>query len=279
MDFPVYFINLDRSPDRRAHMERGLRQQGLWEQSRRIAAVDARSGALRNGFTRTLWSRCWSLDDTVVACFESHRKAWRRLLDDRAEVALVLEDDVVFSPRFARSLRDLLPRVGEFDMIKLDGNPFRMRLGPARSHGVLALREIVGTTFSSAGYLVSRAAAERLLQETERYNVAVDIFAFTPRPGWRQYACDPSICVQGMFLDAERSRDLPAEVLASVRHDSGSWMGQTLEEPGWWRAKYKAQVWLTHKLPDALWRKRHLVRAGGGNDKLPLQDDFAAFRW
>lgn len=279
MDLPVYYINLDRSSERRDYMKTALTDQELWEQSHRIVAVDAKTDELRDAFSRDLWSHCWSLDNTVIACFESHRKAWARFLEGSADAALVLEDDVVFSPQFRPSLVELHRNARNFDVIKLDGNPFRMRMGPAKSHGQLALREILATTFSTAGYLVSRAGAKRLLEETERYNVAVDIFAFTPRRGWRQYVCDPSICVQGVLLDADKSPSLPQDVLKSIRHQAPSWRGPTPQEPGWWTLKNRAQYWFTRKLPDVLWRRRHIARIGGSIERLPLQDDFAGFRW
>ncbi|WP_299355906.1 glycosyltransferase family 25 protein [uncultured Shimia sp.] len=276
---PIYFINLDRSPDRAAFMQAGLKAQGLWGQSHRVNAIDAKADDYRDAFYRNLASRCWSLNPSLAACTESHRRAWSMFLETDDEIALFLEDDVVFAPRFAETLQEIVQNASEFECIKIDGNPFRMRVGPPIACGRTSLRALLGVTFSSAAYLLTRQGAKRMLQDTERYNLAIDLEKFRPRSGWRMFVSDPSICVQGMLINAVEGSELPEEILASIRHDNASWHDDPGPEPAWWTLKNKVQRQLTQKLPDALWRKRRLVKSGGGIQKIPLQDSFAPFRW
>ena len=37
----------------------------------------------------------------AIACFESHRRAWRRIAEGQASHGVVLEDDLILQPDFA----------------------------------------------------------------------------------------------------------------------------------------------------------------------------------
>lgn len=275
----VFYINLDRAGDRRVHMDHALAEQGLADQSERIPAIDAKSETLRDAFRRRLLSPVWALEPGVIACFESHRKAWTRFLETNASHALFLEDDIVFAPGFSSTLNDLIATAPEFDCLKLDGNPFHMRLGPVFGTGSVRMRVLRDVTNSTGAYVLSRAGAQRLLSETETYSTAVDTWMYTPRRDWVQYQCTPAICVQAVLISREELDGMSEQVAESDRLEGELWFDREDKEPTWWMVKRVIIDRLTRKWPTRLWGRRINRWTGGDIAVVPLKDDFATYRW
>ena len=86
----IYLINLDRHPERLAHMREQLDGVAF----ERISAVDGSTRpATIEGLTRF-----------ELACLESHRTAWRRFLGSDESFGCFLEDDVHLQPGFTALL-------------------------------------------------------------------------------------------------------------------------------------------------------------------------------
>ena len=83
----IYLINLDRNPERLAHMREQLNGVAF----ERISAVD---GANDSPTTK-------GLSRFELACLESHKLAWRQFLNGPEGHACFLEDDLHVWPRFA----------------------------------------------------------------------------------------------------------------------------------------------------------------------------------
>jgi glycosyl transferase, family 25 len=182
----VYYINLDRHPERRAHMEALL--AGL--DAQRVPAIDAQSWPqTEKGLTRF-----------EIACLRSHRAAWRLFLDSGADFACFLEDDVHMSPDFAALVarQDWIP--ADADAVKLDTffNPVMLD-----KHA----REVAGRRLallhtrheSCAGYVLSRKGAETFLRATEDPSLPVDYIVFPENPrgkGLHLYQLAPAVLIQ-----------------------------------------------------------------------------------
>lgn len=117
---PVWVINLDRSPDRMARMDEGLRAQGLIY--KRIPAIDGRAE-----FDRLLSKvDCVAYERNMgqkllpgkVGCYFSHLSAWQRLIDSGQEMALILEDDVVFHADFRDALAQAIKAKTHWDLLR-----------------------------------------------------------------------------------------------------------------------------------------------------------------
>lgn len=111
----VIYINLDRRPERRAHMEQQLSQAGITN-VKRIPAVDGATLDLHSPFLQSLFTATVlkeAREDKVffvpgsrmtrggIGCALSHRNVYQHLHDlGGEESVLVLEDDVHFSDHF-----------------------------------------------------------------------------------------------------------------------------------------------------------------------------------
>ncbi len=169
---PAYVINLKRSPERRAFMSHSLARAGVAPTF--VIALDGRELAWKEPVRG-------ALARTEAALILSHRRVWRRFLRGGGNFAAVLEDDAHIGEGF----RELLAsdwRAGEFDVAKLETirSPAWISKRGARLCD-RALHALGAEHFGTAGYVVSRGGAEKLLRLTTALNEPLDHMMFGRR--------------------------------------------------------------------------------------------------
>ncbi|MDO9568511.1 MAG: glycosyltransferase family 25 protein [Hydrogenophaga sp.] len=160
----VLLINLPRSTDRRARMERRMAALGLDYEL--MPAVDGRNRLeeLLPSVDVAAFERHVGRDvlPGEIGCYHSHLRAWRHFLASDAQVLLVLEDDMVFHDDFADALRTALRGRAHWDMLKLS----KIRAKQPVCQGLLGpyrLNAYIGAATGFGAYLVQRETAQRLL--------------------------------------------------------------------------------------------------------------------
>ena len=186
----VYLINLDRNPDRLAHMRRQL--DGIAFE--RLPAVDGSNAPLTaKGLTR--FER---------ACLESHRIAWRRFLATPSGHACFLEDDLHIRPGFAALVSSEEWTPADAHSVKLDTYLQPVTLGEKRAAiGGRELARLHSRHQSSAAYILSRDGAARYLELTASAVAPADYALFPNRPGragLRIYQLFPAVAIQDHLL-------------------------------------------------------------------------------
>lgn len=198
----AYCINLDRRPDRMEHMTAQFARQGMTVE--RIPAVDAQDPAVaaaaalcRVGFTGRV------MGPGAYGCFQSHREFWRRLVASGETHGMILEDDLVLSEGLAAYLADgWVPT--DADIVKLETYESRIHLdkGEGASAGPRRLHRLRSRHAGTGCYVISAAAAKRLLAQTEGTpNDPIDEYLFSeasPAFGTlRIYQMVPAPVIQG----------------------------------------------------------------------------------
>jgi glycosyl transferase, family 25 len=231
----VYLINLDRHPERLAHMRDQLRDVGF----ERVAAIDGiKNLETTSGLTRF-----------ELACLKSHRNAWLLFLKRADEFACFLEDDVHLQPNFGEfvNTEDWIP--GDAHSLKLDTYLQQVTLGERRAvSGERQIARLYSRHESSAAYILSRAGAKRYLELTARPSLPADYALFPRSPsrfGLHIYQLEPAIAVQDHLLQHEgpdpafptaMSSDgpvrRPATLLGKTRREASRLIGQAAEIPG-----------------------------------------------
>lgn len=194
---PVFYINLASRTDRRLRIETALQQCGI--SAERVEAVTPET--LPPEVLKTLKIRA-----PVRACTESHRVIWQKLLASDAPAALILEDDARLSPL----LREFLnwPELARdwYDIIKIETRQKSVWLARARarrSSGEVAVERLLSQHIGTTGYVISRKAAQRLIDAPDLEYQGIDTFLFS-RLGpvlynLRVFQCRPGLCIAEEF--------------------------------------------------------------------------------
>jgi len=172
-----FIIHMSASTERRANAEHLCH---TLPEAELIEAVDGRDpNRIRDVevFPGTLYQPRYpfALRSAEIGVFESHRKIWRRIVDERLDCAIITEDDLKIVPdRFAAVIQLVNDYASPDSYIRL---PVKQRETPAQvvtqQDGLqLILPKRIG--LQCICQVVGRNAARRLLTVTDRIDRPVD---------------------------------------------------------------------------------------------------------
>lgn len=182
--FVTYVLNLDRHPDRLARMTQQATDAGIGFE--RIPAVDA--SLLSDRAMDALVAPNGPIPRMpkgARACTASHIDMYRRFLKTDADYALILEDDAMLSPDLGADVAGLV-QDGDFDILNLNrqtprGAVKKLVVGrQGRQVAGFDVRRLAGIHYGTAGYLISRHAAQVVLSVYPRPNAPIDHLLFNP---------------------------------------------------------------------------------------------------
>ena len=209
---PVFYINLDSRPDRRAFMEEQFARLGI--AATRISASrpsDVPPEIIARYCSPRRYRR---IVPAEAACTVSHLAACRAVRDCGSPLALVLEDDVELSPRLPERLRDC-ERPQPFDILRIEASLTTLRVSRHETRlaaGVGGRRATDPWIDGAAGYIISRQAATALLADDRIFALPFDKYIFAPHlrtaRGFSILHCQPALC-----------RQMPASAARSNRSD------------------------------------------------------------
>jgi len=163
-DLGTWLINLDRDADRRAGMEAQLNALELPFQ--RFAAIygkdhieELSKRADADAYARNMGS---PILPGKMGCYASHIAVWEAFLASDHDVALILEDDVVFHDDFLESLDLALAASEHWDTVRFNCIRAKLPISQGRV-GRYRLNAYVGPFTGNAAYLLKRDVARRLL--------------------------------------------------------------------------------------------------------------------
>ena len=163
-DIGIWLINLDRDTSRLAAMSKQLDALGL--HYTRFPAIygkdhvsDLSKRADAAAYARNMGS---PILPGKMGCYASHVAVWETFLASDCQVALILEDDVVFHDDFIESLDVALAGAAHWDTVRF--NCIRAKLPVSQGKiGPYTLNAYVGPFTGNAAYLLKRDVAERIL--------------------------------------------------------------------------------------------------------------------
>ncbi len=202
----TYVINLDRSPERMAFVERRFADLGL--SFTRISATDGNllSPAKLKVFAEQRprdGKRGWRPGQ--IGCLMSHSEVWRQIAAGEHAHGLVLEDDVHISdalPAFVGT-SEWIPANAE--IVRLESTGQWLSLGEAaRTYEGRAVRRVRSTAWGAGAYVVHKDAAVRLLAVESALHAPVDDFLFnlgnsSVARSLATYQLIPALAIQDKF--------------------------------------------------------------------------------
>jgi GR25 family glycosyltransferase involved in LPS biosynthesis len=260
-----FVINLDRVPQRWEFVKRSFLAIGL--EAERFSAVDARRLEQYEGIRYIPHSGDrWEIPDSLIGCFESHRRLWQRVVDEGLAMAAIFEDDVVLTAGLREVFDWLESGAPDFGVVKLDSAGRAVRLGAeVATRARWSLRPILAGTTSAGAYVISRAGAERLLALSDPYSDHVDDFVFAARRGYLPLQLNPTAAAQIVHLPAEIVTGLGVanpQLTGSERESDDRLNREVRRGPPWFRLRKEVRR-TRRKLYWKLYGDRALIRGGG----------------
>ena len=215
-------INLDRSPERLAHMTAEFARINIGFE--RVAGIDAKQHPDLALQPQHAIHAIRPLSCSEIACLHSHRACWTIIAQDDAPYGAVFEDDMVFSSRAGALLGDTSWVPADADVVKLEtffSRTVIQRRRTSAGHGFSMVRLRKGHP-GAGGYLLSRQMARDFLEATAQINIAVDDLIFDPimSAGRTVYQLVPALCAQDQFV-ADRLPSLLDQERDAARTVSG----------------------------------------------------------
>lgn len=174
----AFIIHLRRATKRGGHVRALIERLPIKaEFIDAVDGLDMSDDEVRAVYCRSLHSPHYpfTLRVSEVACFLSHRKAWRAIVDRKVDAGLIVEDDVdVDDAAFAAQLKLAMDCVQTGDYIRFPRWP-RGEKGPEVIRA--GTNSIIQPALPGLGMqmqLVGRDAAIALLAATERFDRPVD---------------------------------------------------------------------------------------------------------
>lgn len=178
MPLPLVFINLDRDAERRERLQSQLRELPL--ASQRFPAVwwaDVPPAQAQKWYSDALNARQYykPLRNGEKGCYASHIGAWRQLLASEAPALVVLEDDVRLTPQFTEVIEAIAALQEPWDMVKLLGRDREKTRSQRPLTGTTLLVDYARVPSMTAGYVVSRSGAAKLLASRQPFGRPIDV--------------------------------------------------------------------------------------------------------
>jgi glycosyl transferase, family 25 len=228
----IYLINLDRHPDRLAHMRKQLSGVAF----ERISAVDGSNDPpTTKGLSRF-----------ELACLESHKLAWRQFLKGQEGHACFLEDDLHVWPSFAALTESGSWIPSDAHSIKLDTYLQKVELGEKQAAvGNRQIARLYSRHQSSAAYILTREGAARYLDLTASDPLPADYALFPRHPrrlGLRIYQLCPAIAIQDHLLEPSQGGRTFTTAMAVADESATLSRSSTLEKLGRESVRLAGQV-------------------------------------
>ncbi|ECL3664090.1 glycosyltransferase family 25 protein [Campylobacter coli] len=177
----VFIINLERSLDRKEHMQRQI--QKLFERNPRLEnklefiffkAVDAKNKEHLEFKQHFPWWASWvlgrELSDGEKACFASHYKLWQECIKLDKPI-IILEDDVEFSDEFLNNGEEYIEELSksEYEYVRFC-YLFDKKFYPLNENYILSFEKLAGTQ----GYVLKPSAANKFISKAKFIYTPVD---------------------------------------------------------------------------------------------------------
>ena len=178
----VYYINLDRSIDRRNHMER-IFENSVFDEIPviRIPACDGKNEDMKKYFTI---EKVGNIDNTIIsnveyACTLSHLFSIKKFSESTYDIALICEDDITleYKKYWKKTINDMiLAAPSDWEIIQVAINPINPVIFEQLKKNEYLLNinytnNPEYNAFSTTAYIVNKMAAQKIIRNHYKNNI------------------------------------------------------------------------------------------------------------
>jgi len=173
-----FIVNLKKDTARRQHMEKMCAQVGL--NSEFIEAVDGRELPNVDDYRKkseNVHTLTGMLTPGEVGCTLSHQKIFKKIIDEKLPLALIMEDDADIAPSILEILDYLEHATFPFDICFLGHHPLKLQVEQfVNINDSFKLNRVNEIVRGTHGYVISLSCAIRMLEKTSEFEESVDFY-------------------------------------------------------------------------------------------------------
>ena len=174
---PIYIVNLDRSPERLAYVQRQFSEYNL--QFNRMPAVDGAKLPKRDldsykNESKYSLSHYASLSNGEIGCSLSQKQSWSIAAKSRHRATVVLEDDVKISAKFSSVIQSLYENMDENIIIDLKGKKGFFELERVELDNDITLVHYSTPPLGTQGAIFGKNAASNLFGKVKGFKAPID---------------------------------------------------------------------------------------------------------
>jgi glycosyl transferase, family 25 len=169
------YINMERSHNRRAHMEKQLQNHGLrYQRIEAVNGIDALQNFTEDQKQRFFYCHGKNILAGELGCYLSHLRAMQHFLSSDAQTAVIMEDDAQLPDNLGVLWASLSQSGLEWDFLRLQSrrNYVKLALKPLLNNHSFCLNLTRST--GSTAYALNRKAATTLLDKLGDIQVPFD---------------------------------------------------------------------------------------------------------
>lgn len=207
-DMKVFVISLKEAQSRRAAMRAQIEALGLGFEF--FDAVDGRGFDVPSHPAYDAWRRraFFGKDMTggEIGCLLSHRGIYEKMVAENIEKAVVLEDDAILYPDFARVVEALARGGHSFDLVRFLGSEKVAKLRQriiAPVTGEYTLNRICTTPGGAHAYMITLEGAKKMLARMGRNYLPVDtLMGHVWVTGMKAYIVQPGVALHDLAQES-----------------------------------------------------------------------------
>lgn len=159
----IYWINLDRSPERRESMEKMFKNEVFSEiPNIRITATDGK----KDDIYKMIDTAEYSGTDSEYSCLLSHLKSIKKFNDSKYEIALILEDDCTLELKkyWKKSIKEIIKNApSDWEIIMLSYTNLNDKLINWKKSNDYILN--IWPISSALSYLINKKGSKKLVAD------------------------------------------------------------------------------------------------------------------
>ncbi len=207
MTIPIFVISLDEAKDRQEHVKQQLDAQGLDFEI--FPAFDGRSLNVEDypAYDRPKRLRNFGRDmrPGEIGCLLSHRSIYEKMIAENIAAAIVLEDDVIIEPDFAKVIGSLETCDAPYELVRFLGSEKVAKLKQRKVFDFgngYSLNRLMTTPGGAHAYLITLSGAKKMYKAMQKNDLPVDtLMGHVWRTGLNAFIVQPRLAEQDMSFD------------------------------------------------------------------------------
>ena len=177
MQIKYYYINLDRSEQRKAFMQKQFKLLAI--NPVRISAIDgykfSHESIKKISHKQNFKTHFMSPTNGEVGAFLSHKDCWKIISEQNEEFAVVIEDDVYINADLLIDIEEIIKVITTDDIVDISGRKGFILLEQKTSAGNIKLLRFSTPPLGMTGKIIGKNAAIKINKFSPDYLAPVDV--------------------------------------------------------------------------------------------------------